>query len=181
MPPTIGLVLVALLTAMTLTGCGEGHADPGPSSAETPRTGTFVGEAQLRGWGHPLYLTRETHPRGGWQLHVYVETGRPWPELTNSDGNPVVPFVATDTRPVLPVAVSCDLDGFTVRTAEPTEQSGVVFAWDVDATTYRFTGSGVDAGTRTRVRNSVPDEQLRRAMPDLFAHRLFTDCRVARQ
>ncbi len=59
-----------------------------------------------------LLVTRAEHPRGGYQLRVYAADGDALTELT-VDGQPLVPFVATDV-PLGQARVDCTDDGFIV-------------------------------------------------------------------
>jgi hypothetical protein len=87
--------------------------------------------------GHPgdLVVTRQDHPRGGYQLHVFARGPDGLVELVEGD-QPLVPFVATDTRPI-PYAVGCAGSSIVVTraTAEPSGR------WDVRRTTYVVTGT----------------------------------------
>jgi hypothetical protein len=84
-----------------------------------------------------LLVTRSEHPRGGYQLRIFTLDGDDLTELT-VDGQPLVPFVATDTsQPATTVA--CSDDGFVVGTGNDTT------AYAVDGT--RVTADGKAART----------------------------------
>jgi hypothetical protein len=172
--------LVAATAA--LAGCGDDTADTHASSGSTaPTSGSTMAGSQVRhvdvpGSDRPVVLTREDHPRGGYQLHLYVELPGGPHELTDVHHNPVIPFVATDTRPGTPVSADCTKDGFAVTEAQPTKPAGVMFAWDVHRTSYSVSGDQAVPLREVTLATSVPDEQLRRDMPELFSRSMFTHC-----
>jgi hypothetical protein len=122
-----------------------------------------------------LLVDGGVHPRGGFQPHLFVLAD----ELheVREDGNPLLPFVATDGGGA-PMAATClgdrELGILTATTSEP---PGVILAWDVQRTTYRLEGhEAVLVGTK-QVRDHAADPTLRKEMPELFEPgALFADC-----
>jgi hypothetical protein len=122
-----------------------------------------------------LLLDGGAHPRGGFQPHVFGLAGGLHEVLV--DGNPLLPFVATDGGGT-PVTATCsDHGGVDVLTATTSEPPGIVLAWDVQRTSYRFEdGRAVRTGTK-QIRDHTADPVLRREMPDLFEpDAFFSDC-----
>ena len=154
-------------------GSVQGSGSPSASPSHV-LNGRLVGRLRLDGLAQPLLITRTVHPRGGSQTRVYVGGGV---ELTDTSGNPLVPFVATDTRPTSHVSIACVTGGLQVTTAQPTVPSGVLVGWDIDRTTYRVDRSGAHASGRERVATSVPERTMRTKWPDLAHDRLFVGCR----
>jgi hypothetical protein len=123
-----------------------------------------------------LLVNGGTHPRGGFQPHLFV-LGDGLHEVME-DGNPLLPFVATDGGGT-PMTATCAHDGkVAVLTATTSEPPGVILAWDVQRTTYRINAGGeaVLVGTK-QVRDHAADPTLRKEMPGLFEpDAFFADC-----
>ena len=136
--------------------------------------GRLVGRLRLDGLAQPLLVTRAEHARGGAQTRVYVGGAV---ELTDTSGNPLVPFTATDSRATAHVSITCVTGGLQVTTATPTVPGGVLVAWDIDRTTYRVDLSGAHASGHERLATSVPERTLRAKWSDLAHDRLFVGCR----
>src|SRR5690348_8163378 len=79
-------LVAALVTALCgLSGCGPsqprtsprpstpGVSTPGATGAPLRPVGDLVGRYRIPGTAVRLLITRVVHPRGGQQLHVYVE------------------------------------------------------------------------------------------------------------
>jgi hypothetical protein len=177
-------VVVGSAAVLAVAGCGDGSAPADAhgsttssgSPAPTAVTGTRVARVKVPGSTAPVVLTRDDHGRGGYQLHLYVELPDGARELTDAQHNPVIPFVATDTRPATPVSADCTGDGFAVTEAQPTKPAGVMFAWDVRRTSYTVTGDQAVPLRQVEVGTSVPDRRLRTEMPALFARTMFAHC-----
>jgi hypothetical protein len=172
--------VVAAATVL-VAGCGDSGDDAGPSagsstSSPSTMTGNRVADVDVPGSDDPLVLTRDDHTRGGYQLHLYADLRGGPHELTDVDHNPVIPFVATDTRPATPVSADCTKDGFAVTEAQPTSPAGVMFAWDVHRTSYSVSGDQAVPLREVTLKTSVPDDQLRKDMPELFSRTMFTHC-----
>lgn len=123
-----------------------------------------------------LMIDGGLHPRGGFQPHLFTLSGGL--HEVQVDGNPLLPFVATDGGG-LPVTATCrDDGGIDVLEATTSEPPGVVLAWDVQRTSYRLEGGeAVRTGTK-QVRDHAADPVLRDEMPALFdPHGFFRDCR----
>jgi hypothetical protein len=122
-----------------------------------------------------LLVDGGTHPRGGYQPHVFSLSGGLHEVLV--DGNPLLPFVATDGGGTPATATCSDHGGVDVLTATTSEPPGVVLAWDVQRTSYRFEdGQAVRTGTK-QVRDHTADPVLRKQMPALFEpDAFFSDC-----
>jgi hypothetical protein len=116
------------------------------------------------------------HPRGGFQPHVFSLAGGLHEVLV--DGNPLLPFVATDGGGTPATATCRDDGGVDILTATTSEPPGVVLAWDVQRTTYRLEdGEASRTGTK-QVRDHAADPVLRDEMPALFEpDGFFSDCR----
>lgn len=138
--------------------------------AETAAVVTLADGAQL------VMIDGGRHPRGGYQPHVFSLTGGL--HEVQVDGNPLLPFVATDGGG-LPVTATCrDDGGIDVLEATTSEPPGVVLAWDVQRTSYRLEdGEAVRTGTK-QVRDHAADPVLRDEMPALFdTDGFFRGCR----
>jgi hypothetical protein len=131
------------------------------------------------GGGEALLLVHGgSHPRGGFQPHVFSLAGGLHEVLV--DGNPLLPFVATDGGGS-PVTATCRGDhGVDVLTATTSEPPGVVLAWDVQRTSYDVRdGEATRTGTR-QVHDHTADPVLRKEMPALFEpDGFFTGCAPA--
>lgn len=154
-----------------LVECPGGRRPLGPGSGQ----GKQVANVQVPGDGHRLLLTRQAHPRGGFQYHLYVEVAGDQVELTDANHNPVVPFVATDTRPTTLVSADCGPGGFTVSEAEPVRGSGAL-SWDVYRTSYRLDGSQAIPLRHRKVYTGLSDKRLRSRLADLHDGRMFASC-----
>ncbi len=138
---------------------------------------------ELDGKGHTFALSDgralavlhgAAHPRGGAQPHVFGLDGDTLGEVT-LNGEPVLPFVATDGGGTPTTATCTDDRGIEVVTATTAEPPGVVLAWDVQRTPYAIEGlaaipegeGSVQAGHTTRCCAS----RCRSCS-------LFADCRV---
>lgn len=123
-----------------------------------------------------LLLRQAPHPRGGFQIHLYGLGEDGLGEVT-ADGNPVVPFVATDGG-AAPFTVECAPRGgiqtFTATTHKP---PGIVLAWDVYRTVYALDGTTARKTSSELVKEAAADPLLRRDRPELFEPGgYFSDC-----
>jgi hypothetical protein len=124
-----------------------------------------------------LLAVRQVHPRGGFQEHLYGWDGTAFAEVTAS-GQPVVPFVATDSKGGF-VSVSCADGALVVQQAVAHTPPGIVFAWDVTETSYTLHGSTAPPGATTKVADNVLDPQLSATYPHLAKREMFTGCAPA--
>lgn len=136
--------------------------------------------------GPRLLVTRQDHPRGGFQIRVFAVGAESLSELVDDGRNPVVPFVATDTTPPTPVSAQCTDRGVRVLQAfapgPPEDASdlstGDNEVWRVNATTYDVTEAGASAGDIRRVGTSETLRDLREDVPEVTGNAMFEDCRV---
>lgn len=123
-----------------------------------------------------LLVRGGVHPRGGYQPHVFVLDER-LREL-RVDGDPLVPFIATDGG-AAPLMARCTDDGgvevLTATLAAPPTKPPV---WDVARTTYRWDGGELRRADTDRIHDSVPESQVSQRWPGMSADpELFTNCR----
>ncbi|KQT94692.1 hypothetical protein ASG49_07640 [Marmoricola sp. Leaf446] len=137
---------------------------------------TSASAVRLPGTDADLLVTQQQHPRGGTQTRVYAAADGALAELQDPDGNPVVPFVATDTPPA-PVSVTCTDDGIAVTEAVAHEPAGVIFTWDVRRTTYAVTDGRAERTGQEEVADNVLPGQLRGRFPELARAEVLADCR----
>ncbi len=179
MRTVLGVTLLLVL-GVVVAGCGDrgarGQASAGHAARSSAVHGHPVARAAVPGGGERLLLTRQRHPRGGLQYHLYAVTGSGDVELTDAEHNPVVPFIATDTRPTTRVSVDCTDGGFEVTEAEPTKPSGVMFGWDVYRTSYRLDAGQAVPLRHQKLRSSLPDKSLVREFPVLDRGRMLASC-----
>jgi len=148
-------VSVELPTGEPPIGSGFGVAVPG-------RTGE-------------LLVTRQDHPRGGFQLRVYAAGDGKLVEL-EVDGHSLIPFVALDVQEH-PLSVDCTNGGVVLTEAVSHEPPGVMFAWDIKRTSYAVEGTEVTAGRTEEIADNVPPGQLDAKYPDLVKYAAFKSCR----
>lgn len=120
-----------------------------------------------------LVAIDEAHPRGGFQVHLYAYARGSLAEVTTPGGDLPLPFVATDTSGGY-VSASCTDQGFVVRQAVAHRPPGVVFAWDVEDTSYRLVGTTARATGTREVADNVLDANLAKNFPELVGRALFT-------
>ena len=133
----------------------DGHLVSAPIKDDVPLTSVFG--VSLEGHNGQLVVTRQDHPRGGYQLHVFALEGKSLVELQDG-GKALVPFVATDTRPIS-ATVDCQGSDIVVQEAV----AGSAGQWDIRRTTYAVTeGVATKAGTKTtsRLTPKRVDQQL---------------------
>jgi hypothetical protein len=131
---------------------------------------TSVFGVSLTGRAGHLAVTRQDHPRGGYQLRVFALAGKTLVELQDG-GKPLVPFVATDTRPI---SATVDCQGASIVVNEAVVGSGGL--WEVRRTTYT-----VDGGTARRAGSELAASKLSPKRVDqlLSAGRaVFPSCRA---
>ena len=124
-----------------------------------------------------LLVTRQDHPRGGFQLRLYAAGPDGLVEL-KTDAHPIVPFVALDVQE-RPLSVDCADGGVVLTEAVAHEPAGVMFAWDIQRTTYAVEGGEVTAGETEEVADNVLPRQLKSKYPELVDYSAFKSCRAA--
>ena len=123
-----------------------------------------------------VLLSGKPHPRGGAQVHLFGLGGRTGLTELTADGQPLVPFLATDGGAAPMTATCTDDGGVGVVTAKAHEPPGVVLAWDVTQTSYAVEdGRAVPRG-RSSVAEAAADPLLRKERPELFDGSVFADC-----
>lgn len=122
-----------------------------------------------------LLVTRQDHPRGGFQVRLWSSDGSQLRELTDSEGHSLLPFVATDVKEN-PVSVDCAGSDLVVTEAEPHKPSGVMFTWDVRRTTYRVDAGRAVVSKSEKVADNVLPDQLQRKFPELAGQQFFKSC-----
>ena len=131
---------------------------------------TSATRVSLPGRQGDLLALRAEHPRGGFQVQVYAFDDA-LGEVTAA-GQPVVPFVATDTTDSY-LSVTCADGALVVRQAVAHEPPGIVFAWDVRETRYAVDGLRATRGATREVADNVLDPQLGKEFPDVKHRRMF--------
>ena len=132
---------------------------------------------QVPGRAGALLVTRQDHPRGGFQLRVFAQGENGLAEL-EVDGHSLVPFVALDVQEH-PLSIDCADGGVVVTEAVAHEPHGVVFAWDIKQTSYAVNGSNVTAGVTKEIADNVLPAQLDSKWPDLVDYAAFKSCRTS--
>ena len=160
-----GTVFAVLDDGFLVAPAGEGPAVTSGFAVRLPGTGADV------------LVTEQQHPRGGTQTRLYAAADGALTELQDPDGNPVVPFVATDTPPA-PVSVTCTDDGIAVTEAVAHEPAGVMFTWDVRETTYAVADGRAERTDRREVADNVLPGQFRERFPELARAEVLADCRT---
>lgn len=133
--------------------------DPAPASAFG---------VSLTGHDGDLLVTQQDHPRGGYQLHVFADGPDGLVELKDGE-QPLIPFVATDTRPI-PYTVDCT--GNSIEVNEAVARSGGT--WDLGQKTYSVEGSVAKRTGVSVLSSNLSPKRIDQLMP---AGRPFADCR----
>ena len=153
---------------------GDGYVVTKAAVPAPPVASAFA--VTVPGQDAQLLVTRQEHPRGGFQLRVYAAGAGALTEL-KKDGETLFPFVATDVEEH-PASIDCSDQGIVVTEAVPHEPVGVVAAWDVQRTTYTLEDGKVTAGPTEEVADNVLPKQLAGKYPDLVKHSAFASCRA---
>ncbi len=160
--------------------CGDllfAEVDGAPHGLDTPALSPMedaTRAVQLPGRKGELLLVEQGQVGGGYQPRLFGYARDGLAELVEDD-KPVLPFVATDAT-VIPYTVSCARNGFVMDRAVAHEPPGVVFAWDIQRTTYRVKGTKVTHGKARETADNVLPERLGEEYPALARHDLFPDC-----
>ena len=157
-------------TVFARTGKGFVSSDPvdGP-----PVTSALAVTAP--GQDGQLLVTRAEHPRGGYQLRVYAADGDDALTELEVDGNPLVPFVATDVQEH-PLSIDCADGGLVLTEAVLHEPMGAQPTWDITRTSYAVDGASVRMGTTEDVADNVCTAELGTKYPELVKHTAFASC-----
>lgn len=115
-------------------------------------------------------LTQSTHPRGGFQTRLLGYAEGKFTELT-LDGQPVFPFVATDTNTGF-LSAACDGPDLQVTTALVTNH----MRWDVWRETLAINGTAVASKEREKLASGLRAGQVAKRYPDLGKHTILTNC-----
>jgi hypothetical protein len=127
------------------------------------------------GEGSDLLVTRQEHPRGGFQVRVLARSGDRLVELEREGGETLVPFVATDVLEH-PVTIDCERGALVVTEAVAHEPPGVRATWDVRRTTYEVADGEARAQGTEEIADNVGDAQLEKDFPELGARTMFAGC-----
>ncbi|MGI9156254.1 MAG: hypothetical protein ACR2FG_06400 [Marmoricola sp.] len=135
-----------------------------------------LGTVKVPGRDSELLVVRATHPRGGFETHLFGYADGMLTEVRDGNGNPVVPFVATDTRGGY-VSATCGDNAIVVRQAVTHTPPGVAFAWDIRETTYRLDGTTATRAGRHEIKDNVLPQALTKSYPALVHRQMFkTGC-----
>jgi hypothetical protein len=153
----------ARLIAHAASGYVGGELPPGDPA--TPK----VFGVRLAGHHGDLLVTQQDHPRGGYQLHVFANGPDGLVELKNGD-QPLVPFVATDTRPI-PYTVDCAKGSIIVDQAVA-KPGGT---WDLRESTYSVQGVTSASTASKVVAGRLSPKRIDQLMP--VGKAVFPSCR----
>lgn len=157
------------------TPTGTPKGTPSVPADEPPVTSSYA--VEVPGLPGPLQVTEQRHPRGGFQLRVFLADGAEWSELT-LDGRALLPFVALDVEEH-PWTIDCGDRVLVFTEAVAHKPAGVMFAWDIRRTTYFLEGNTVTAGPTEEVADNVLPKKLSTQYGQLAKHAAFTGCRAA--
>lgn len=177
-PESVGFVPAVAECPAHLATTVSGHDLSADLSDGTTVTASQTAAVTLPGRTGDVLLVRTSHPRGGFQAHLFGYADRKFAELT-AEGKPVFDFIATDAMST-PTAARCDGDGFAVVQARPHEPIGVAAAWDVFRTVYSVDGNTVTRGATSETAENVLDHELQSQYADLVSYDFFQDCLAKR-
>ncbi|HET7689548.1 MAG TPA: hypothetical protein VFK41_04155 [Nocardioidaceae bacterium] len=122
-----------------------------------------------------LLLSGEDQPRGGFQPYL-VGAADGVIGLVTFQGDPLLPFAATDGGEA-PSSASCNANGgIDLSQAEVSGPVGITPTWTVATTSYELDGNLASPVAQT-TEEDVPDGTLREERPELFAPELLLgDC-----
>ena len=122
-----------------------------------------------------LLVTRQEHPRGGYQIRVFTLDGDSLVEVRDGE-SPLVKFIATDVQEH-PLSIDCTAGGLVLTEAVAHEPRGVMFAWDVMRTTYAVKPGAVTRESSKEIADNVLPGQLAKKFPELVKYSMFASCR----
>ncbi len=155
---------------------GQGLLSARLPSGTPPVARAFA--ARPPGLEHDLLVTRQDHPRGGFQVRLFAAGEDGLAEL-EADGHSLVPFVALDVDEH-PLSLDCADGGVVLTEALPHRPEGTRPTWDVQRTTYAVDGTAVTAGKPEQLAESVPPAGLAQEHPALLDHAVLEGCRVGK-
>ena len=153
-----------------------GHPVSAPVAGELPVTRGNMRVISVPGRTGDVLVVEQHHPRGGFQARLYGYANGTLAELTVG-GEPVFPFVATDTL-TDPTSARCVDRGLEVTHARAHTPLGVVPAWDVFRTTYTLDGNTVSEGATQEIADNVLEKDFRATYRKLVDYSLFENCRA---
>ncbi|RYE81357.1 MAG: hypothetical protein EOO74_00705 [Myxococcales bacterium] len=159
----------ASCAGVLLAQVGEGHVS---GQVSTTALVPPVRVLRLTGASADLFTTRETHPRGGFQMHVFGLQGSAITELM-VDGAPLVPFVATDTSGPGTSARCTPGQGIEVLSAVPESMGNRL---DVTSRVFTITEGKVAAAAPRTVAEQVQPAEAMKKFPGLRTHAMFANC-----
>lgn len=136
---------------------GEGYLSVSLPVGAPLVTGAFG--LTLEGHDGALLVTRQDNPRGGYQLRLFAADNGRLVELKEG-AEPLVPFVATDTRPI---SATVDCQGPSIVVREAVAKSGG--RWDIRSTSYDVDGSTVTKGEAEIEAGNLNAKQIDQLMP----------------
>jgi hypothetical protein len=154
---------------------GEGFVNTQMPVGGLPLSKAFA--VEVPGRDGALLVTRQDHPRGGFQLRLYAAGPDGLVEL-RTDDHPIVPFVALDVQE-RPLSIDCADGGVVLTEAVAHKPAGVMFAWDIQRTTYAVEGGVVTKGETEEIADNVLPAQLKSKYPELVDYSAFKSCRAA--
>lgn len=153
---------------------GDGVPQAALEVGEVPVTEAFAAQVPR---GPRLLVTRQDVARGGYQLRVFAHVERGLEEVLDTGGNPLVPFVATDTSPPTPVALECEPGRLVLTEVVP--GPSVEAGWEVRRRTFAVGEDGAALEEQTDLSPATaPGEQLLRRHPELRGNPVLEDCRA---
>lgn len=129
---------------------------------------TSVEAITLDGHKGQFLVGKQTHPRGGYQMHIYGLVGGQLTELADNGTLPV-PFIATDT-PGDYASVTCDQGSFVVVRAVRTGKG------NTDVEQRRYDATGAQAGPIFSLGTNLSPGELAKRFPDLVHRQMFANC-----
>lgn len=124
-----------------------------------------------------VLVTRQDHPRGGFQVRLFASSGGKLQEL-RSGMESLVPFVGTDTQAHF-VSADCADGGIDVTQAVTHEPPGIAAAYDVNRTRITLNEGGVQVAAPVEIADNVLPAQLPVRFPALERNDMFRGCTVS--
>ena len=160
--------------SMVFAKVGESYV-AGQVPADSPPVSEAFAVA-VPGVGPDLLVTRQQHPRGGYQIRIFSLSDNTLVEARDKE-SPLVKFIATDVQEH-PLSIDCTEGGLVLVEALAHEPRGVIFAWDVFRKTYAVASGAVTLESTKEIADNVLPAQLEKKFPRLADYSLFKSCRV---